>query len=71
MPTSLQNALPSLQFQMHIFASDGQGWVRVNGKDIHEGEKIAEHLYLDKILPQQVILRFRGERFAMPALSSW
>ncbi len=71
MSPSLQNALPSLQFEMHLYATDGKGWVRVNGKDIHEGDKIAEHLYLEKILPQQVILRFRGERFSMPALSSW
>ncbi len=71
MPPNLQNALPNLQFEMHLYATDGKGWVRVNGKDIHEGDKIAEHLYLEKILPQQVILRFRGERFAMPALTSW
>jgi type II secretory pathway predicted ATPase ExeA len=66
-----QQALPSLQFEMHIYASDGQGWVRVNGKDVHEGEKIAEDLFLEKIFPQKIILNFRGKRFSMRALSSW
>ncbi len=71
MPQWLQQDLPTLKFEMHIYASDGQGWVRVNGKDVHEGEKIAKNLVLEKIEPQQVILNFRGENFSMPALSSW
>jgi type II secretory pathway predicted ATPase ExeA len=71
MPQWLQQDLPTLKFEMHIYASDGQGWVRVNGKDVHEGEKIAKNLVLEKIEPQQVILNFRGEDFSMPALSSW
>ncbi|MBL4908547.1 MAG: AAA family ATPase [Alteromonadaceae bacterium] len=71
MPQWLQQDLPSLKFEMHIYASDGEGWVRVNGVDVHEGEKIAKNLVLEKIEPQQVILNFRGEEFSMPALSSW
>jgi len=71
MPAWLQKALPPLKFEMHIFASDGNGWVRVNGKDAHEGSTIAKKVVLEKILPQQVILNFQGEEFSMPALSSW
>ncbi|PCI63013.1 MAG: general secretion pathway protein GspA [Gammaproteobacteria bacterium] len=71
MPVWLQKELPNLKFEMHMYASDGQGWVRVNGKDIYEGGKIAKNLSLEKILPQQVILNFQGEEFSMSALSSW
>jgi general secretion pathway protein A len=71
MPSWLQESLPKMKFEMHIYASDGQGWVRVNGQDIHEGQHITAKLMLSKILPQQVILNFQGEQFSMPALSSW
>lgn len=71
MPTWVQDGIPSLQFEMHIFASDGQGWVRVNGRDRYEGDYIGRELLLNEIQPQQVVLSFRGEKFSMAALSSW
>ena len=71
MPQQLQNALPSLQFEQHIYASDGQGWVNVNGRDRYEGDYIGDNLIVEKILPQQVILSFQGEKFSLPALTNW
>jgi len=63
--------IPSLDFKQHIYASDGEGWVNVNGRDRYEGDVIADGLILDKILPQQVILTYRGEKFSLPALTNW
>lgn len=71
MPVSIQNAIPNLQFEMHIYASDGEGWVRVNGRDRYEGDAIANGLVLSKILPQKVVLSYRGDQFSLPALSNW
>lgn len=71
MPTWVQEGVPSLHFEQHIYASDGQGWVNVNGRDRYEGDNIADGLYIDKILPQQVILTYRGEKFSLPALTNW
>ena len=71
MPQQLQNALPSLQFEQHIYASDGQGWVNVNGRDRYEGDYIGDNLIVEEILPQQVILSFQGEKFSLPALTNW
>ena len=71
MSQKIQNALPSLQFEQHIYVSDGQGWVKVNGRDRYEGDSIGDNLIVDKILPQQVILSFRGEKFSLPALTNW
>ncbi|WP_077339235.1 AAA family ATPase [Pseudocolwellia agarivorans] len=71
MPLWVQNGIPQLQFEQHIYASDGQGWVKVNGRDRYEGDTIARELILVEILPQKVVLNFRGEKFTMPALSSW
>jgi len=71
MPLWVQNGVPQLQFEQHIYASDGKGWVKVNGRDRYEGDTIARELILVEILPQKVILNFRGEKFTMLALSTW
>jgi general secretion pathway protein A len=71
MPTWVQDGVPSLAFEMHLYASDGQGWVRVNGRDRYEGDYISRELLLNEILPQRVVLSFRGEKFTMSALSTW
>jgi general secretion pathway protein A len=71
MPNWVQDGVPSLAFEMHLYASDGQGWVRVNGRDRYEGDYISRELLLNEILPQRVVLSFRGEKFTMSALSTW
>ncbi len=71
MPTEFKNALPSLQFDMHVYASDGGSVVKANGRDRYEGDIVASGVTLDKILPQEVILVFRGQRFSMQALTNW
>lgn len=71
MPTWVQEGVPSLRFEQHIYASDGEGWVNVNGRDRYEGDSVADGVVIDKILPQQVILTYRGEKFSLPALTNW
>ena len=71
MPDWVQKGVPSLQFDQHIYASDGQGWVRVNGQDTFEGDPIATNLVLSEILPQHSVLTYRGESFTLPALVTW
>ncbi len=71
MPAWVQQGVPTLSFEQHIYASDGQGWVRVNGKDRRAGEQITSDLTLVDILPQKVILNYRGEKFSLPALTNW
>ena len=71
MPVWVQEGVPSMRFDQHIYASDGAGWVKVNGRDRYEGDSIANGVIIDKILPQQVILTYRGEKFSLPALTNW
>ena len=71
MSANIQQTLPSLKFDMHIFATEGKGWVRINNQDKKEGDEIAEGVTLIRILPQHVLLHFKEEEFTMPALSSW
>jgi len=71
MSQQLQNSIPALSFEQHIYASDGEGWINVNGRDRYEGDTIGNNLVVEKILPQQVILSFQGEKFSLPALTNW
>ncbi|WP_286234960.1 AAA family ATPase [Thalassotalea sediminis] len=71
MPADFQDAIPPISFELHMFETEGNGWVRVNGQDFKEGETIANGVVLEAILPQKVILSFRKSQFSMPALSSW
>jgi general secretion pathway protein A len=71
MPVWVQNDLPSLSFDQHIYTSDGESWVKVNGRERYEGDKITDKLVLNHIYAQKVILTFKGEQFSMPALSTW
>lgn len=71
MPSWVQENIPTLQFDQHVYSSDGEGWVRVNGRDRYEGDNIAKELTLVRIFPQKIVLNFRGEKFTMRALSSW
>ena len=71
MPDAIQNSLPTMSFELHMFATGGKGWVRVNGNDYSEGEEIAPGVTLENILPQLVVLSFQQQKFTMPALSNW
>ncbi len=71
MPAWVQEGVPSLRFEQHIYASGGEGWVNVNGRDRYEGDSIANGVIIDQILPQQVVLTYRGEIFSLPALTNW
>ncbi len=71
MPMWVQTAIPNLHFEQHIYASDGQGWVTVNGRDRYQGDMITDELRVDDILAKKVILSYRGETFSLPAITNW
>jgi len=71
MPAWVQKGVPNLRFEQHIYASNGEGWVNVNGRDRYQGDMITPELQLSEILPQKVTLLYRGEKFSLPALTNW
>jgi len=71
MPNWVQQGVPPLAFEQHIYATDGAGWVKINGRDRYEGDSIADGVILNEILPQKVILTYQGEKFSLPALRNW
>ncbi|WP_111976753.1 general secretion pathway protein GspB [Algibacillus agarilyticus] len=72
MPVAVQNAVPELSFQTHIYSSNiEERWIKVNGKVVRELELIAPNLTLVEIMPQNVVLKLGDDEFSLPALSDW
>ena len=71
MPIWVQNGVPSLNFEMHLFESDGNSSVKVNGTERFVGDFIAFDVKLIAVERQRVILQYKGEKFSLPSLSNW
>ncbi|MGF1693045.1 general secretion pathway protein GspB [Photobacterium kagoshimensis] len=72
LPASVQQRLPTMNLQAHIYSSNAQSrWVKVNGREIFEGDAIAPGVTLRSIEPRQIVFDFENYRIAMPALSEW
>ena len=71
MPAWVQNGVPKLNFEMHLYESDGFGSVKVNGQEKFVGDMISDDLELIAVERQLVILQYKGEQFSLPSLSSW
>lgn len=72
LPVAVQERLPSLNFEQHIYSSTPESrWVKVNGREVFEGDEIADGVKIYRIDPRQVVLAFDGYLVSMPALSEW
>ncbi len=71
MPSWVQNGVPRLNFQMHLYESDGNGSVRVNDRVKFVGDNITDDLKVIAIERNQVVLSYQNELFSLPSLSTW
>ncbi|MCW8106938.1 general secretion pathway protein GspB [Alteromonas ponticola] len=72
LPVKLLTRLPSMNFSAHMYASNPRDrWVRVNGKQLGEGDWITDRVQIVNIEGQRVILNFEDELFSMAALTDW
>lgn len=68
----LTGRLPAMNFQTHVYASNAvKRWVKVNGVEYHEGDKMGDEVQLVAIKPQSTIVRFRTQQIEIPALYDW
>lgn len=68
----LKRQIPPLRFEAHIYASEPkQRWVKVNGKDLQEGQWVTADIQLKEITPQYVLLQTGRQMFSMEALTEW
>ncbi|NTS78159.1 general secretion pathway protein GspB [Catenovulum sp. SM1970] len=72
MPKDVQEAVPSLSFQTHIYSSKPEDrWLKVNNRIVEEGQIIAGDVVLEEIQPQMVIMSYQEQWFSLPALTDW
>ena len=72
LPVRLLTRLPTMNFSAHMYASrPADRWVRVNGRQIGEGDWIADRIQIVNIEAQRVVLSFEDEIFTMAALTDW
>jgi len=72
LPVRLLTRLPTMNFSAHMYASrPSDRWVRVNGRQIGEGDWIADRVQIVNIEAQRVVLSFEDELFTMAALTDW
>jgi general secretion pathway protein B len=72
LPVRLLTRLPTMNFSAHMYASrTADRWVRVNGRQLGEGDWIADKVQIINIEAQRVVLSFEDELFTMAALTDW
>ncbi len=68
----LQRQIPPIRFEAHVFASEPkQRWVKVNGKDLQEGQWVTADIQIKEITPNYVLMQTGRQMFSMEALSEW
>jgi general secretion pathway protein A len=72
LPKSISALLPDMNFQSHMYASQAdKRWIKVNDKELQEGEVITDKVMVETIEPRRVILNVAGNRVAIPSLYEW
>ena len=67
-----QGKLPALNLQTHMYASSKERrWVKVNGKELKEGDWVDDKVMIDSITPRTVVVEFAGQKIELPALHEW
>lgn len=68
----LKGKLPEMNLQTHMYASNAQRrWVKINGRELQEGDWLNESVQLLSITPRTIIIGFQEEAIEIPALYEW
>ncbi len=71
LPYTLRRELPELRLTMHFYSSDvASRFVILNGERRLEGDSIGEDIAISEIVPDGVVLLFRGQRTLLPRLGT-
>jgi hypothetical protein len=67
-----KNDIPTVYYQRHDYAGEGsRSKVVLNGKPLGEGGSPVPGMKVVEILPDSVVLDYRGTQFRLRALNSW
>jgi len=66
MPQDFQRSLPSLAVTIHVYSHDeSQRILFINNREYRKGSQIEGGIRVEDIVPDGVVLSFRGERFKL------
>ena len=72
LPQRTKDEIPSIFFSNHAWSNKAsEKLVTLNGETRREGDAVATGVRLIEILPESIILDFKGTRFRLRALNSW
>ena len=72
MPWSFRNQVPDIDYSAHVYSeTGGTGFVILNGSMRYEGHSVGAGLAVREILPEGVVLEYRGRLFKLAAMKSW
>jgi general secretion pathway protein B len=65
LPRSIRAELPAIEITLHFFTDAPHSrMVRINGRNLREGQQVNPNLTLQEITPEGVVLNFRGQLFS-------
>lgn len=68
----VKRQLPALNFEAHVYASEpSKRWIKVNGKELQQGQWLSADVRVKEILPQYVVLQYEQLTFSVDALRDW
>ncbi|MCF2856620.1 general secretion pathway protein GspB [Pseudoalteromonas sp. SMS1] len=71
LPPRLQNSIPSLRYQAHIYATEPEKrWIKINNRELYEGDNLGA-LTIVEITPEQALFDFDGIEFTLSAMQDW
>lgn len=69
---SLSGRLPSLNLQTHMYSSSAERrWVKINDKEVAQGDWITPEVQLIEVKPQSIVVEFEEQVIEIPALYEW
>jgi general secretion pathway protein B len=69
---SLSGRLPSLNLQTHMYSSSAERrWVKINDKEVAQGDWITPEMQLIEVKPQSIVVEFEEQAIEIPALYEW
>jgi general secretion pathway protein B len=64
LPSELRSGLTLPRLDLHVYSDDPQSrFILVNLKKYREGERLESGLMLEEVLPEGMVMSYRGERF--------
>jgi hypothetical protein len=71
-PAAIQQLLPDMQYQSHIYSSEPQNSkVVLNGQTYRTGDRLAKNVTIRAIEQQSLVVNIQGTDYTIPSLINW